>query len=581
MQRSTGTDSAVSDELFGGSYSTAPSPSASPTSPPPQQLQAVGTPQLLAWPEDTASSFATSSFFSLTSQPASAPQLTSRPDRPVSRPHLIRSTTDSSSSFASNESTHSSASSSATSPSTDPTVALSAPALHLQPESPRYVDTYLSLASTDVYGFLDDAAFRSLYLEHVVHSAQPQWRGESRARLLCVSAALAVGARMYGNSAYSVQCAAVARYCARSIRNDRPVSIEDVALAYRGLLVLSYYYAALLDASEAEWLAIAESLLSVDTARSLIPASLIHVLHLMPPTFADALSLPADEVCEQVSSRQLLLYSADLVRYVRCRRTLRQLISVPDEDDELRVAEGEPMEEGQADITASLTSCTTQTLATLHRSVSVALSSVLRHPSLRFSVYDCLTTVLCCEAAALPTHHRSGVYGIKLACYLLLGRRREAVHAARDIVLFHTGPGRLPTESGPDDGLMLPFAMPFVRSVVVLAEWDDSHDVPAIITSALRLLHGVSLLWPAARSVEAELLERIHDLCRAEMNRAGSQSEMEHSSATEQSQSSRSVQSRTSRLQTAVRMELALEALEIEWERSTPLLGKESRDEGH
>ena len=577
---STSSTTASSDELMSESYGSSPSPSP----PSPSSDQQTTTQQPSTWPHNAASSsFLASSFASLAAHSASA-AVRSLPVVHVAShshavsthvPQFIRSA--SGSSFSSTTSSDSPHSSSLASSPFHTTASLPAPAFHLQPDSPRYVDTYLSLVSTDVYSFFDDPSFHSLYRDHLIHISSPHPRTESRARLLCVSAVLAVGARMYGNTHYSDQCAAVARYCARSIRHERPASIDDTALAYRGVLVLSYLSAAMLDASEAEWLAIADWLLAVDGARSLIPASLIHVLQQMPPTYLDALTLPASEVCEHVVRRQTLLYSADAVRYRRCKHALRQSISVAEDDEELSTGQAELLEaaEGSAtDITASVASCSADKLACLHRSVCLALSSADRRPSLRFSVHDSLITALCCEAAALPTSQRSGAYSVKLACYLLLGNRREAVQAARDTVLFHIGPGRLPSQAGPSYGLMLPFLLSFVRSIVVLVEWDDSHDVPSIIAAALRLLHGVSLLWPAARSVESELMERIHGKCRAEMSRASSQAEMERSDLlleqcdTQSSSGLHHSNSRTGALQTAIRMELALEALEIEWQSS-------------
>jgi len=487
-------------------------------------------------------------------------------------PPFIRSATDSSNESAA-LSSHSSSSSSATFSSV---AASSPPAFHLLPLSPRYIDSYLSLASTDEYSLVDDATFRTLYFDHVLHTAQPQLRGASRARLLCVSAVLAVGARMYGNIAYSAQCTAVARYNARLIRSERPTTMEDTALAYRGLLVLAYHCAAMLDPGEAEWLAVADSLLAVDAARSLLSASLIHVLHQMPPTYVDALTLPANGVCEQVVRSQSLLYPTDVLRYEQCKRAVRQLISGPvDEDDEL----GRDSGKSEAAAALSLTGCSAETIARLHLSVCMALSAVHRRPSLRFSVYDALITVLCCEAAAWPTTQRAGVYSIKLACYLLLGSRREAVQAARATLLFHTGMGRQPSQFGADDSVMLPFALSFIRSIAVLVEWDDGHDVPCMVAAALRLFHGISALWPAAQLAETELLQRIHSRCRVEMSQASSgRLEVERSGAllVEGQQSSGSRRSSTSRLQTAMRMELALEALEMEWRQRTPLLGKES-----
>ena len=564
---SSSSATASSDELMSESYGSTPSPS--PPSPPPSDQQPTNrTPLFAAWQEDTTAAFSTSSFFSLSSHSAPARQpLLSEVAQSLSVPEYIRSASEPSLTFTSTASAQSVQSSPTSSPF-DVSVSLPTPTFSLQADSPRYVDTYLSLVSTDVYSFFDDTFFRSLYFEHIIHEAEPQPRTESRVRLLCVSAVLAIGARMYGNTAYSAQCGAVARHCARALRNDLPSSTEDIALTYRGLLALSYFSAAMLDPTEAEWLSTADSLISAERAHALVPTPLIHALHLMPPTFVDALSLPADDMCEQVVRHQRLLYSSGLINYRRCKRTLRQLISVSDDDDELSSLHGQLSEEGPTDISASMTSCSTGRLASLHLSVCLALSVVHRCQSIRFSVYDSLVLVLCCEAAALPTNQRAGVYGIKLGCYLLLGQRRNAVQAARDILAFHTGPGRLSTVSGADEGLMLPFAMSFVRSIVVLVEWDDgSHEVPSLVSSALRLFHGVTMLWPAARAVEAELIDRIHRRCREEMNRAPSQVHMERSSSASHPD--------TGRLQTAIQMELALEALEIEWQKREPQSEKE------
>ena len=544
--------SGFSDEPMGDSYSSAP-PS------PPSELRAhTSTSRVFAWQEadDVAAAFApTASCRSGQTAPARpAPATATR----ASTEPPIRSVSISTSGSAS------SASSTASSASPAPTpraASLTSPAFSLQADSPRYVDTYLSLASTDMYCFFDDTTFRALYLQHIIHSAQPHPQTDSRARLLCISSVLAVGARMYGNDAYSASCAAVARHCAQSIRSELPQSAADVALAYRGLCVLSYYSAAMLDASEAEWLSVADQLLAVDGARSLIPAQLIHVLHQMPPAFVDALRLPADEVCAEVARRQTLLHSADLVKYRRCKRLLRQLNSVTVEDDEQNAAQDELSLQMHSAVTASIASCSTCKLASLHRAVWQAVADAERRPSLRFSVYDALTTALCCEAAALPTAHRYGVHAIQLGCYLLLGRRREAVQAARDTLSFYSG----------QLALLLPFALSFACGVAVLVDWDAGADVPAVVAGALQLLHTASVWWPAVRAAEAELLRRIHDKCRAEMRRASVRVEGQGSAAAGgKEESGESPRFDTTRLQTAMRMELALEALEMEWQSGAP-----------
>ena len=581
------TAAAMSDDVMSESYDS--SPASSPSLPLGRQQsgQSQITPSLYTWPESASSSLSATPFSLSTHAGAlqqamslslshSAPGRTSQADQPSDMPRTLRSISDTSFPFASSEFTSPSSSSSAPSSFDTPSGAVSVPAFHLQPHSARYVDTYLGLVSTDLYSFFDDHSFRTLYLEHIIHIADPQPRAGSRARLLCVASVLAIGARIAGNTTYAAQCCAVARYCARSIRTERPSSMEDIALAYRGLLALSYFHAAMLDPSEAEWLAIADSLVAIDGARPFIPAGMIHLLHQMPPSFTDALSLPSDQLCEQVVAGQMHLYAADSIKYRRVKRLLRQLISTTDEqDDEMGEAVGELPVDEQADITASLTSCSASKLVALHRSVCLALSNVHRRPAISFSVYGYLISALCAEAAALPTNQRSGVYSVKLGCYLLLGRKREAVQAARDVLMFHVGPGRLPSESGAEQGLIVPFALSFVRSIVVLTEWDDSPDVPSLITAALRLFHANSQLWPAAQSVEAELIERLHRRRRVDMDQANVQSERVEQAGSgssgagggsaAESQSKSAQQSNTTRLQTAIRMELALDALKIEW----------------
>ena len=443
------------------------------------------------------------------------------------------------------------------------------PNFTLQSASSLYIDTYLSLVNGGLYKYLDDGAFRASYFEHhIAHSASVP---PGSAWLLCVSAVMAVGARMHGNVHYSDDCAAVARQCARSIRCAPPTSMDDCALAYRALLVLSYYSAAILCRAEVEWLTVADSLLSIDGARSLIPASVIHLHHLQP-SYADVLDQPSDSVCQQLVKHQMDMFGPDRAKYLKCKRLLRQQSSVADEDDEL--IDGEQLDE-QVDISADLASssrrCQSETIEQLNRSLFSALSTVHRRPSLCFSVYDCLITLLCAEAAVLAPPQRCTIYGMKLACYLLLGRRRQAVHAARDLVQLIVGMRQANTTC------LTPFALGFVRGIAVLVMWDDSYDAPCLIPNALRVLHAVSPLWPAARCVEEQLVQMLRDTSRSQM------AEATNNLSDINSRQQRSVlkpdghngyyQLGAARLQRAMNKEMALQALTTEWDSRQLLVG--------
>ena len=444
------------------------------------------------------------------------------------------------------------------------------PAFCLQSASSLYIDTYLSLVNGGLYKYLDDASFRSSYFEHhIAHSASSP---PGSAWLLCVSAVMAIGARMHGNVRYSDDCATVARHCARSLRATPPTSMEDCALAYRALLVLSYYSAAMLCRAEVEWLTVAESLLSIDGARSLIPASVIHLHHLQP-SFADVLDQPADFVCDQVVKQQMDMYGADRAKYLKCKRLLRQQSSVAEEDDEL--LEGEQLDE-QVDITADLANsgrrCQPETIEQLNRSLYAALSTVHRRPALCFSVYDCLITLLCAEAAVVPPPQRCTIYGMKLACYLLLGKRQQAVHAARDLVQLIVGMRQANTTCLP------PFALAFIRSIAVLSMWDDSYDAPCLIPSALRVLHAVAPLWPATQSVEVQLVQRLRDTSRVQMQDASSSmsdinSRQQRGALKGETHHNGYYQLSAARLQRAMNKEMALQALTTEWDSRQLLSG--------
>ena len=444
------------------------------------------------------------------------------------------------------------------------------PAFCLQSASSLYIDTYLSLVNGGLYKYLDDASFRASYFEHHIAHTAPSPPGS--AWLLCVSAVMAVGARMHGNVRYSDDCASVARYCARSIRSTPPSRMEDCALAYRALLVLSYYSAAVLCRAEVEWLTVAESFLSMDGVRTLIPASVIHLHHLQP-SYADVLDPPSDTVCEQVVKQQTDMYGADRAKYLKCKRLLRQQSSVAEEDDEL--LDGEQLDE-QVDISADLASCSKRcqpdAIEQLNRSLWCALSTVHRRTSLCFSVYDCLITLLCAEAAVLSPPQRCTIYGMKLACYLLLGRKRQAVHAARDLVQLIVSMRQANVTCLP------PFALGFVRSLAVLNQWDDSYDAPCLIPAGLRVLHTVAPLWPAAQCVEAQLVQRLRDASRLEM--ADATNSMSDFSSRQQQRGpikpeahNGYYQLNAARLQRAMNKEMALQALTSEWDTRQMLSG--------
>ena len=437
------------------------------------------------------------------------------------------------------------------------------PCFSLQSASSLYIDTYLSLVNGGLYSYLDDASFRSCYFEHhIAHSASSP---PGSAWLLCVSAVMAIGARMHGNVRYSDECATVARHCARSIRAVPPTSMEDCALAYRALLVLSYYSAAVLCRAEVEWLTVAESLLSIDGARSLIPASVIHLHHLQP-SFADVLDQPSDSVTDQVVKQQMDMYGPDKAKYLKCKRLLRQQSSVADEDDEL--LDGEQLDE-QVDISADLANssrrCQPEMIDQLNRSLYSALSTVHRRPSLCFSVYDCLITLLCAEAAVQPPPHRCTIYGMKLACYLLLGKRRQAVQAARDLIQLIVSMRQANVTCLP------PFALAFIRSIAVLSAWDESYDAPCLIPAALRVLHAVAPLWPATQHVETQLLQRLRDTSRSQM--ADATSSLTDLNSRQQQRGGLIPDTHNGyyklsagRLQRAMNKEMALQALTTEWD---------------
>ena len=490
----------------------------------------------------TSSSSAPSSSFS------SSPYILPLPVAPVA-------TSRSTSSASSTSTAHSSGASSLT----DSGVV---PVFSLQHSSSLYIDTYLSLVNGGLYKYLDDAAFRSSYFEHHIAHSAPSPPGS--AWLLCVSAVMAVGARMHGSVRYAEECAVVARHCARSIRANPPAAMEDCALAYRALLVLSYYSAAVLCRAEGEGLTVAESLLTIDGARSLIPASIIHLHHLQP-SFADVLDPPSDAVCDAVVKQQMDMYGADKAKYLKCKRLLRAQSSVAEEDDEL--LDGEALDE-QVDISADLASsskrCQPESIEQLNCSLYLALSTVHRRPSLCFSVYDCLITLLCAEAAVLAPPQRCTVYGMKLACYLLLGKRTQAVHAARDLIQLVVGMRQANTTC------LAPFALAFVRSTAILSMWDETYGAPCLIPSALCVLHAVAPLWPALHHVEAQLLQRLRDTSRLQMQDATASmadiNSRQQRGTFEPATHHSLYQLSAARLQRAMNKEMAIQALTSEWD---------------
>ena len=173
------------------------------------------------------------------------------------------------------------------------------PAFQLPPPAltQSYLSTYFSLLNRGLYFFLDEAAFYAAFdAVHVQHSSPPCpiWQ-------LCLSAVLAVGARMCGATDYSDYAAARARRLSERFHHPcdncdcRALPSSDLALAYRSSLLLSYYQAAM-DQSPADVLAVAAHLYALPGVAPAIPHAVRMLADLMPNVPAAYTAMTAQQL---------------------------------------------------------------------------------------------------------------------------------------------------------------------------------------------------------------------------------------------------------------------------------------------
>ena len=396
--------------------------------------------------------------------------------------------------------------SSPASPGTSPR---STPSFRLVALSATYVSSYFSWINRGLYTHLDEQSFYQAYSQvHVNRAAQAD-----EAWLLCVGAVMAIGARMHQNTEYSEECAEVARLAAREIRQSNALSDDRLALAYRSLLVLRYYCAAMREDTE-EWMSLARGLLSIDSVLVLVPASVV-CLSQVEPSYTEGFSrVSADRLqgapdpaagdgrmrgslSPEVLYQQSVVYPLDRWKYLKIKRLLQSQLSLDADDPELL----EGLEwDASLDVTSFLSVTNhEEELAAANLRLVQSLKTIHLNTPLPFSIYDALSYLLMAEASVLTGPVRAGVFGKKATVYELLGQRRQMVRAAREAVrsvveMCVTLPTCLP-----------PFCINYMRSVALLGEWDDQEHSGELLVKGMAVLKEVGAQWPGTMQAALDL----------------------------------------------------------------------------
>ena len=433
------------------------------------------------------------------------------------------------------------------------------PAFHLPAPvlTQSYLSTYFSLLNRGLYFFLDEVAFYAHFdAVHTQHSCAPcpVW-------LLCLSAVLAVGARMCGAVEYSDYAAAHARRLSERFHHsgdgcDCPaLPVCDLALAYRSSLLLSYYHAAM-DQSPRRRLSHRRPPLLPPSVAPAIPHAVRMLADLMPnvpaaytamtaqqpsggvgqvagcscrssvssPSSSSGSSCscccasisPAASACfpaagaaegEDVAAllrQQAAVFPLDRWKYYKVKRSLAAALHLPASDDELAV--GVELD-SSLDVAVDLDPKLLRTeLAAINFHITALLADKQvggQAPGeVAFSVYNFLALLLKAEAnGGLTGHQRVGVFGRQAVCYQLLGRREAAVRCARAAV----GLMCESHEADPAGCRLPPFAPSFIRCIAILGEWDVGEGCGELIKRALVVTGVLAALWPSVARVEAEL----------------------------------------------------------------------------
>ena len=414
---------------------------------------------------------------------------------------------------------------------------LSSPSIHPVPSSSdfrllssssTYIATYFTYVSAGVYHHLSEQEFYSQY--EAVHVQRSQ--AMELTWLLCLASVMAIGARMNGDVEYSEYSARQAQRAAAACRAKEEEELaglgaERLALSYRSLLVLSYYTSAMKEPCD-ELLDTARRLLRMEGVLRLVPPSVVRLSGLQPgfiasfdrvssgsassaaPAASDSsrapipasspLSprhVPYGQLHPSALAHQAAAYPMDHKRYLKIKRILSSQLSLSADDSELRQDEEW---DASLDVTSTL-SAKKEAEEILGISLSISEAVQRRHlcQPLPFSLYHALAVLLKAEASVLTLPERGGVFGMKAACYQLLGNTALAVRAARDTVELITQlRSSVPTS-------LPPFCLSFVRCLAVIGRYDQSEGCAEVICAAMRVLHGVGPLWPVVRDVASEL----------------------------------------------------------------------------
>ena len=181
------------------------------------------------------------------------------------------------------------------------------------------------------------------------------------------------------------------------------------------------------------------------------------------------------------------------------KRSLRVQLQLESDDDELPV--GEELD-CSLDVRVELsTNSLRAELAAINYHLTHIACLGCSAERVSVSLWSFLSLLLKAEASELPVHQRVGVLGRQAMVYAILGRKRQAVRAARGAVRLMVAAHR----ADPAACRLPPFAPSFTRAVAVLGEWDQAESSGELVKGGLQVLHTIGRLWPSMARVVDDL----------------------------------------------------------------------------
>jgi hypothetical protein len=374
--------------------------------------------------------------------------------------------------------------------------------VHVTDKAADYFFTFFQTLNRGPYFYIeyvDEAAFRSEFelIANNILVPDMSWA-------LYVAAVLATGARMNGDVDYADYAAHIAKRVALYFINESHNAsfvydwpVERRVIAYRGLLVLSYYVSAMNESAIAYSFA-AQRIISDKQAADLIPQYVGRIAELMP-RFTDAFqNVSTSPKLSQPPPEHLNELTLSHRKYLKLKRTLCPYLFIGEGDHELTL--GKEFDDS-TDITDLLdTSRIRCDLAAVNYYLTYSMSTGWDQP-LSFDVYKALCILIKAEVV-IKGFERVTVYGRKATLYQLIGNNQLAVHSARQTVAC------VVCLDSPSS-VYPPFSLNFIRAVAILVEWDEGAEAAMLIKGGLHVLRKIAALWAGADAALQRLLAHL------------------------------------------------------------------------